>query len=510
MPSGSELLLDYARNRNEAAFAEFVRTHVDLVYSAAKRRFGGDSHPAAEVTQEVFIAVARHAARLAQHPVLSAWLHASTRNAAANFRRRELRHERQKQTFEAMQNLDTPAKPEGDALNVVLDPAIDDLGESDRHAIMLRFFDNRSYPEIGTILGLREEAARMRVARALEKLRTHLARRGVASTAAALGGALSTHAIASAPAGLAATVSVKAAAAAGSTHALGALYFMSMNKLYVATAAAAILAAVAGVAYKAGANSKAAPARVPARANISADANFLDETDKRATALTTWVSDKNSRRPPTASAATMEAEEKIVVLRDVLARLPEQGIPELKLATNADWHVAVDGKLETPDDYRRALAKLRSLAESRFGKLAQPALRDYLQANNQQFPSDASQLQSFVGADVDLAMLQRYKIAPSGEIANVRMGGDWIVTQRELIDSEYDNHLVIGPNGFGSCSSTQSASARAVATLKPVMAAYKAARGERFSDVSELLPYANTPEQRAAIEKLKRESAEGR
>src|SRR5688500_5269419 len=100
MPSDSELLLSYARDGSEAAFAEVVRGHIALVYSAAMRRVGGDPHAAAEVTQTVFVALARNAARLSKHPVLNAWLHASTRNAAANLRRREQRHERQLQEIQ--------------------------------------------------------------------------------------------------------------------------------------------------------------------------------------------------------------------------------------------------------------------------------------------------------------------------------------------------------------------------------------------------------------------------
>lgn len=105
MPSDSELLLRFARDGDQLAFAALVRSHIDLVYSAAARRVQGDPHAAMEITQEVFLAMARHAANLAQHPVLNAWLHASTRNAAINLQRRERRHERQKQAMKAMQEL---------------------------------------------------------------------------------------------------------------------------------------------------------------------------------------------------------------------------------------------------------------------------------------------------------------------------------------------------------------------------------------------------------------------
>src|SRR5688572_21744454 len=143
MPSDAELLLAYAHERSEAAFAELVRTHVDLVYSAALRRVGGDSHAAAEVTQEVFVAMARHAARLASHPVLNAWLHASTRNAAANLQRRDRRRERLNLEIQAMEATQSPAIAIAawQAIREVLDDALDGLKDKDRQAIILRFFE---------------------------------------------------------------------------------------------------------------------------------------------------------------------------------------------------------------------------------------------------------------------------------------------------------------------------------------------------------------------------------
>src|ERR1051325_10784658 len=99
MSSGSELLLHYVRERSAETFAPVVAAHIDLVFSAAFRRLNGDPHAAAEVTQDVFLALARNADRLVRHPALNAWLHTATRNAALNHRRREERYERRKQHF---------------------------------------------------------------------------------------------------------------------------------------------------------------------------------------------------------------------------------------------------------------------------------------------------------------------------------------------------------------------------------------------------------------------------
>ena len=84
MDDDAELLRRYAEEGSEAAFTELVHRRVDLVYSAALRRTGGDPHRAADVAQQVFTTLARDARKLLRHPVLAAWLHTATRNAALN------------------------------------------------------------------------------------------------------------------------------------------------------------------------------------------------------------------------------------------------------------------------------------------------------------------------------------------------------------------------------------------------------------------------------------------
>ncbi|HEY0966538.1 MAG TPA: hypothetical protein VGD88_04035 [Opitutaceae bacterium] len=149
---------------------------------------------------------------------------------------------------------------------------------------------------------------------------------------------------------------------------------------------------------------------------------------------------------------------KVEVLKEIFVRLPEQAIPELRLATLADWYVAVEGNLETIEDYRYALGRMRSLAEARFAKLVQPALRDFIRANNGEFPRDMMQLRELVGAEIDDEMLQRYRVVPAKTPEEVKaeggasMGGKWQITQVSLVDSEYDRYSVIGPFGFGSYS----------------------------------------------------------
>jgi hypothetical protein len=143
---------------------------------------------------------------------------------------------------------------------------------------------------------------------------------------------------------------------------------------------------------------------------------------------------------------------RVRLLKETLDRLPEQRIPELAYATDADWYSAVGGRLETADDFRAALARIRSQAEKRFAEVLEPALLAYMDANNGTFPRDVSKLQPFFGGAGDPAALLRYRVVPAIEIQNVRVGGDWAITQVSVVDPEFDSHIVIGPHGFGSYS----------------------------------------------------------
>jgi RNA polymerase sigma factor (sigma-70 family) len=250
MSDDAELLRRYAEQRSEAAFAELVRRHLNLVYSAAVRLTRGDAHRAEDVVQLVFTDLARKAAALSRRPVLAGWLYTSTHYATAKILRTEQRRQTREQEAQAMHELLSNAAPEADwdRLHPVLDAAMRELSERDREAVLLRFFEGRGFAEVGAKLNLTENAARMRVDRALDKLRVRLSDHGVTSTAAALAVALANQAVVAAPAGLAATVTGAAlsgtAAAGGSAWAV--LQFIAMNKLQIGIASTMIVAAGTG------------------------------------------------------------------------------------------------------------------------------------------------------------------------------------------------------------------------------------------------------------------------
>jgi len=232
------LLADYARTGSEPAFRELVARYVDLVYSAAVRLVGNDAELARDVAQIVFVDLARKAPRLAPDVMLGGWLHRHTVFVASTVRRGERRRQaRERQVVEMNAHPDHTQENLA-RLAPVLDEAINQLGTQDRQAILLRFFEQREFPAVAAALGASEDAARKRVARALEKLRIILPGRGVSLSAAALAAALAGGAVTAAPAGLAASLAATAAGCAVGGKALTVLGMTAMTKLKISLAGA--------------------------------------------------------------------------------------------------------------------------------------------------------------------------------------------------------------------------------------------------------------------------------
>jgi uncharacterized protein (TIGR03435 family) len=236
-PDDIALLKQYAGENSEAAFAALAGRHVSLVYSTALRSTG-NAHAAEEITQAVFIILARKAKSLSGKTILTGWLYQTTRLTAANFLRTEIRRRNREQEAHMQSLLNNPEPEAWTQIAPLLDDAISRLGARDRNAILLRYFENKSAREMAAALRVGEPAAQKRVTRAVEKLRTFFAKRGVTLSAAAIAGAVSANSVQAAPAGLAVTVAAAAKGAAVSASTLtlikGALKIMAWTKVKMA------------------------------------------------------------------------------------------------------------------------------------------------------------------------------------------------------------------------------------------------------------------------------------
>ncbi len=246
MVDDRQLLSGYIEDASEAAFRELVARHVNLVYSVALREVGGDEHLAKDVAQIVFVDLARKARSLGRDVVLAGWLHRATRYAARQTLRAQRRRQAREEQAIAMNDTPSDSDAHWEQIGPELDQALDCLNRSDRDALVLRYFSQHSFADIGAALGSSEDTARKRVTRALAKLRLLLERRGVTTSVATLSALLTAHAVQAAPVGLTATLastSLAASASAGGIT-LTALKLMTMTKLKTGLASVVVIAAV--------------------------------------------------------------------------------------------------------------------------------------------------------------------------------------------------------------------------------------------------------------------------
>jgi RNA polymerase sigma factor (sigma-70 family) len=235
-----ELVRRYVIHQSESAFTALVSRYTNLVYSVALRRTR-DPQLAEEITQVVFIILARKAGSLSPATILPGWLYRTTcftSNSALKAEGR--RHKHEQEAYMQSQLNEAQAEADWQKMSPFLEEAMLRLSQADRDALVLRFFEGRTLHEVGAVMGASEEAAKKRVSRALDKLQLYFHKRGVSSTTAVIAGAISANSVQAAPAALAKSVAAvaitKGMVANGSTLTLinGAMKLMAWSKMKMA------------------------------------------------------------------------------------------------------------------------------------------------------------------------------------------------------------------------------------------------------------------------------------
>lgn len=350
------LVAQYAGKNSEEAFAELVRRHVNLVYSVALR-YAGQGADAQDITQTVFITLARKAAKLREKTVLTGWLYETTRFTAMSFMRNNFRRQLREQEAEANPDDSSGAWRQ---LAPLLEEGMTRLNEKERTLLALRFFENKTGAEAAAALGIQEWAARKRADRAVEKLRTFFARRGVSLSAATLVAAISANSVQAAPAVLASSAITAALAegtiATGSTLMAikGALNIMTWTKTGIISAAVAAAVLVPlGIQYQAQARLRGEDEAISRQAEQLARTRAENErlsalaSDRSLSAgqlneLQKLQAEAESLRQQTNEIARLEEERRQLKVKQAQPKSPLQAKEEAmaKLSYGKNWAVA--------------------------------------------------------------------------------------------------------------------------------------------------------------------------
>jgi RNA polymerase sigma factor (sigma-70 family) len=535
MTSDLDLLGQFTRDHSQDAFTALVNRHVNLVYSAALRQ-ARSPQLAEEVAQSVFADLARNADKLKSDTILTAWLYQVARRTAVDVVRKESRRQLREQIATEINAMNATAS-DWTHVEPFLDEAMHALDDTDRTAVLLRYFENKTLREVGQTLGTSDDAAQKRVSRAVERLREFFTKRNVTVGASGLVVLISANAVQAAPVELVVTISAAALAgtAVSTSTVIAATKTIAMTTLQKTLVTATIAAAVGTGIYEArqvlNLRTQAQTLQQQQMPLVEQIQELQRERDEATNRLALSQQENAQLKQNTAELLKLRGEmgrlkaaaqpdndstktaaqswlSRVDQLKQRLTQDPAAKIPELQFVTEQDWLNAARGELNTDADYRRALSTLRSAGENKVGSMLQKALTGYMRGNSGQMPTDLGQLQPYFDSPVEDAILQRWEIAPAATVKSLGLGGDVIITQKAPVDDVFDTRYGIGPSGFGS---TDFLSREVAPTMNPLWEAFRAAHnGQWPDDVSQLLPYATTPEQQAALQKLMLKNSAGK
>lgn len=393
------LISAYATEGSEAAFRALVARHVNLVYSTALRQVG-DHGLAEEITQNVFVVLARKAPRLGGMETVAGWLHRTAILEAKARIRSELRRKRREETAAALVSVEPGSESTLDTLAPLLDEALLHLRENDRLAIVLRFLEDRSLRDVGTSLGIDEDAARKRVVRALERLTEFFRQRGFAVPTAAACATLIGNSMQAAPAALAMTSANAGLAAAGTSTGLKLILFHLMALTKTQTAVVCLLLVSAPLLWQRHAHARIAEDHARISVELAPEIQKTQNLESEAERLRLSLQRIQEERA--------DAEARLSLLN--AQRAGRAPIPEYAWDDNSPV-------LRVP---KQTLAGLSIAAvESRRGTLSQP-MKEVLQVT----PEEAGHLQAAIDHfRDDFFAAQAKKTSPVSPTENELQGG---------------------------------------------------------------------------------------
>lgn len=507
--SDEELISDYARHKSEEAFATLVERHLNLVYSVARRHVRSAAL-AEEVAQCVFIDLARQAPRLKAGTPLVAWLHLVSRRTAVDVVRREVRRRQREQqaaqVAEADRSDSAAMKSHADDWPVIeplLDQAVESLDASDRTAVLLRYFENKSLREVGAALGISDDTAQKRVSRAVEQLRTFFLRQGVPVTAAGLATNLSAHVLLTAPSALGgAIVTATSAAVAGGAIASGGVVVTAASsgqKIFAAAVLATVMGAGLWEASLYSTERSTLQIEEQSALNLRQELGRLNQANAGAERRLQETRDALARIPLASISATDPALEadirawlaRIDGLKELARTRSDLAIPEMTLLAEQQWSdVARDVDLSAEESIRNAFGVLRQDAKRKFASRLQPALARFIAAHGGLLPGDPVELATQGEPPLDAASLGRYRMLRRGRAGAVAVG-EWLLVEKSAVDPEREHPLFVSL--IGSASSE-------VPPLQPddLRASLRAFAAENSgqlpSEPAQLLPFLTNPE----------------
>lgn len=439
MTDAQQLLADYANNGSETAFRELVARYLNFVYSTALRLVNGNSQLAEDVAQTVFIALAQKAKAFSPGVMLGGWLHQHTFHVATKALRAERRRHNRENEAAQMNALENDSANDWRHVAPILDEAITQLGAEDRAAILLRFFEQSDFRAIGTAMGSSEDAARMRVNRALEKLHLILKQRGATLSVAALGGILASEAVSAAPIGLAAGIASAALAGvpAGGAALATTIKLVSMTKLQMGAIGIFLAAAIA----------------VPAVMKHQANAALREKDDalRQQNGQLAALSAENQRLSnqivgiKDAQALSKRQLDELLKLRSQVGSLKKQ-LAEIPKAQPAP---AVPQQQQpadtTPDPEEQRQLALRRMDNAKHWLLA---FLMYAGDNQGQFPADFAHSSQYISQDQNLSEDQKnemlgatnqFEMLYTGPMNAITNAGETIVLREVNPDPAVNN-----------------------------------------------------------------------